>query len=252
MSKLENEIIKNSDLLKENKLLDLFHISFGKYFKSIVKIGKLTPRKCDIFQDELLYFSYGAPFYKPENMQTENALEFPIAFMFKIEAFKTAIDFFPFDTGCIYSSKIAGISKEDFEPSCDYCVQNKPENLVSCFYDSNKNYLKGIVRNEHSPEGHIINKIKSFLSTDFSFQGMDNRQRTIECIYKDDIDVLSNMIWIAYPDFLTKTIANLWKKSKIGFDYYAYTTDTNENPAHLATYISKKAKEIFKFKYQRP
>ncbi|NOU17118.1 MAG: hypothetical protein HOO91_06120 [Bacteroidales bacterium] len=250
ISKLENEINLNSEF-SEKKLLDFCHVSFGKYFNNLVKVGKLVPRECDIFKEKLLYFSYGVPYYKPRNMQTENALEFPIAFIFKIDAFKNIIDYFPFDTGCIYSSRISGLSGKGFEPPNDFCIHSNPEKLVSCFYKTNENYLKGIIRKDNIPKGIIIEKIITYLSANYSSQGIDNRQRTIECIYKDELNIKSNLLWLAFPDFLTKKASILWDKSD-AFEYYSYPTETNENPAHLATHIAKKAKEIFKYKYQKP
>lgn len=235
------------------KRLDLYHVTIGKYISDIISIGKLEPRYCQVFKEKLLYFSYGLPFYRPQNIQTEDAAEFPVVFVFHQNLISGFIEkCFPFDTGGVHQGVFTNRWKTEFNPIDDYCIKNEPERLVWCFYEKNENYLKGhVCTNARSNEDPIL-KIHKFLSENLARDGVDQRQRTVECISKSPLEILPSLLWVAYPQSISLEVAELWERAQVGFAGYPYEADVNENPSALITHIRKVAKDRFGFRFRPP
>jgi hypothetical protein len=231
--------------------LALAHVTVGRYLSQIIGQASLMPRYCKTFNDDLIYLSYGAPYYKPTAGQTEDALELPIVIILDSDVQGLLDCYYPFDTGAVH----AGLFGEDWRNKLSdfdrFRIRKNPERIVSALYGSNGDYLRGRVLRrtaKHEP----LPLLRSFLSEDLSIRGADNRQRTIEGVSRNSIDLSRSILWIAYPDLYALDIRDLWLKCTSKFDSFAYEVDVRESPAALVTYINKEARKRFSFLHTPP
>lgn len=230
--------------------LALMHVTIGNWLSTIVQYQELRPQHCDVLGRNALYFSYGAPYYRPKNRQTQDSLEFPVVFVFTPEILSSFTRFYPFDTGAL-ASGVLGSELHDIGGLDELYVQNDPNRLVSCFYKSNKRYLQGKV--QHSvPKIQPIPTIRKYLDKDLSSKGVDQRQRTIECVADQRISLLEHLLYVVYPISMSKKIRHLWKVCPNKFGFHPYEHDVNENPSALVTYIAKILKEQLKYMWEEP
>jgi hypothetical protein len=249
MTTLESAL--NRIALPRQEVLPLAHLSKAKRLSNIVRRGKLLTRHCDVFNDRLLYLSYGVPFYRPRNEFTENRDKWPVGFLFDIELVKNISRFYPFDTGAMARGLFGRRWRNEFD--IDNCyTADRPERLVSCLYTSNENYLFGRVKRRISSRITILSWIHRFLLTDLSVKNIDQRQRTIECLSNVPFDLLQSMWWIAYPTHMAPDVRLLWKRSPKKFRSYEYTASRNSNPAYLCELIIAKAREEIQHFHKTP
>lgn len=227
------------------------HVTVGRYLSSIVDRGSLRPRYCEVLDRDVLYFSYGAPYYRPWNRQTEDLLEFPIVLLFGVEALSLFSRFYPFDSGAVATQLFGPHWSAELHDLEELYATHRPERLVACFYESNQNYLRGKVAAQ-VPNQSPLPSIHAFLADNISSIGADQRQRTIECVTEAAVTLTRNLLWIAYPNGLAREVGALWNLCPNKFRHYAYDQDTNDNPASLMSHLRMEAKEIFKYLYMPP
>lgn len=143
--------VRLSNLLKGVNVmgteLPLIHITDAYSFTSILAPGKLEPRPCKIFGEDLVYFFYGRPSYRTKHKGSNyvNA-NLPVVMIFHPSLICSNIKrVFPFDTGafCIglYSDFFHPNSKlEHFE--VDPSVEGA-QRVVAYFYRDNSEYYYG-------------------------------------------------------------------------------------------------------------
>lgn len=198
-----------------------------------------------------MFFSYGAPYYRPHNHQTEDKLEFPIVFVFDVELLDQFSRFYPFDTGAMGTGAFGSSWQGRLGNLEDLHIARKPERLVACFYESNGQYLRGEVG--HAPRGPApIPTIHAFLSADLSASGVDQRQRTIECIADAPINVLAHLRLVAYPITMSSDVRRLWEACPKKFEPLSYEPDVNDNPAMLMTLLRKQIREKLEHYWKAP
>jgi hypothetical protein len=250
MTSLEDALSKHcpAKLLEQ---LAVAHVTIGRYLTSIVDFGEIRLNHCSIFDCDLLYFSYGAPYYRPANHQTQDALELPVVLVFDPAALSQFSRFYPFDTGGV----MRGVFGDDWQKKLsnldELYVTSQPERLVSCFYETNPSYLKGVVT-KTVPATEPLKVLHRFLREDLSDLGSDQRQRTIECIAEMPIEVFSGLRWVAYPTCFSKQIARLWGLCYEKFDWFTYEEDVNDNPFALVTLIRQEMRKKFSFLHTSP
>lgn len=248
MTKLENAV---SSVSSQLELLSVAHVTVARHVASIVKLRELRPRHCDVFGSDLLYFSYGAPYYRPRNEQTEDALEFPVALLFDVSLLDCVRRFYPFDTGALMQGIFGDRWKNELGDLDEHYVRNRPDRLVSCLYGSNAQYLRGEVRSRVKRVDPLP-QLRRFLSTNMAARGVDGRQRTIECVIDRAVSVLRHLRWIGYPSNISRQVRKLWDDSEQKFKFYGYPVDVNENPAALVTLLAKEARREFLHLHEPP
>lgn len=219
------------------------HVTFVRHLESILDADApvLRPRQSENFDTEVLYLSYGTPHYRPEYAQTQDALELPIAILLNPSILDTAWRFYPFDTGAMIAGR--------FGPkaaclSLDQCfVSSEPDRLVAVLYGDNDHYLAGRMA-ESVPNVKPLPAIHDFLKADLTKDGVDGRQRTIECLWTTPLELVASILWIGYPETAAAEIRALWKAAAAPkFMYHPYRVHTNENPAALVTHLRKAAED---------
>jgi hypothetical protein len=230
--------------------LTLAHVTVARWASSIVNARMLVPQKCHILCGEVLYFSYGAAHYRPKTQWTEDAMEFPVAFVFDIDVVSNISRFYPFDTGAVVGG-LCGAEWSNVGDLEQHYVAYAPERLVSCFYGSNQNYLRGKVTDEVANVDPLP-ALHEFLSTDLSAKGIDGRQRTIECVAHESVSLLNKLRWVGYPDTVSREIHELWMRSDSKFKSYRYVPNVRENPSELAKILAEDARKEFEYLHEPP
>jgi hypothetical protein len=231
------------------------HLTVARWFEAIASDGRLTPIRCKVFGKKLLYLSYGGVFYRTSAMQTENASELPLAFLFGPEIVKKVVEAYPFDSGAMAAGRFGTDWTAKFSPfERDFRVDTKRDNrvlanLVYHLWENNRDYLFGNPnpRSESKPEPFPL--LYRFFAANLSSFGVDHRQRTIECLIRTQLAVDRSLLWVGYPSLLGKYFVALCQKTKPWVpDSFAYESHRNFNPAHLALVLEKEAaKHIERF-----
>lgn len=126
--------------------LPLMHTTDGFSFKKILKSSALSPVRCPLFRERLLYLFYGCPAYRPNphSLPTSVPGYLPVCLIFapKCASIKRI---YPFDSGAFSKglyrrhlpSRVAR-ARFELERSPD-----TPGRFVHAFYGTNENYYDG-------------------------------------------------------------------------------------------------------------
>lgn len=249
MNELQNILEKLPEPKNLPRALPLLHLSLGEWFDNILYTGRLIPQDCQVFQQKLLYFSYGAVNYFPPNQNSEKAAKLPIAFLFNTSLLKEVKVYSPFDTGAAVSKKYGSWSEKlaNFKKYLIEGQQNSriPRILVYYIYENNRKYINGEVTESCYKQPAPFPEIYEFLKEDLSGEGTDNRQCTIECQIDHDVILAKHLLWIGIPETYMDKVSALYKKylesenSNITIDDYRYPK--NFNPDRLAYLLRDKA-----------
>jgi hypothetical protein len=183
-------------------------------------------------------------------MQTENASELPIAFVFDPTILGNIGHYFPFDSGAVAAGAfgqwsdwlrpIIELFRVDAEKGTAKLVK-----LVYYLFLDNEHYLRGQANPQCSKLPDPFPALHEFLSCDLSHLGIDHRQRTIECVSRTAQLLKDGLIWIGLPDTLAKDFFRVyeWTKPSVP-EFFLYPYHQNFNPAHLGTVLEQEAFKI--------
>jgi hypothetical protein len=229
--------------------LPLAHLTACRWLEPILKAGRLEPRHCKVFSKDLLYFSYGGVFYRTSKLQTEQATELPVALVFAPGVMDSVVKLFPFDSGAHATGRFGA----DWTRKLDrveqrFCINTSDaltdaRRLVYHLFETNPQYLKGIVGDNGKRKQNPFPLLHEFLTADLSSAGIDHRQRTIEAISKISVELGKSLLWIGFPEWNTSSvfreIYRLTAPMVPQFDTYSYTK--NFNPSEIAARLEEKA-----------
>jgi hypothetical protein len=219
--------------------LPVAHVTAARWFEAILGIGKLTPQHCDVFSKNLLYFSYGAMFYRPTRANTQHAVDWPIGLVFSPELLTVMTTLYPFDTGAMAKNSHFDHWRRRLAPFKTRFriktskAQNVAPRLVKLLYTTNRRYVVGTV----APNGHRrapIPLLTSYLKDDMT-PHVDHRQRTIECITDAAVALGQHLEWVGVPmravDRISRELYQ-WTKPRMPL-VYPYLPTRNYNPAEI-------------------
>ncbi|KAA3604350.1 MAG: hypothetical protein DWQ01_22340 [Planctomycetota bacterium] len=237
-------------------LLPISHISEARYLDSILSGKALVPRTCRFLQEDLVYCFYGPPAYRLNSFQSENVMDYPIAFLFKPSAMLQADLAIPFDSGAFLSGKYDSPKPtlkdlRRFQVSLSH-PERQVKSLVALLYQGNKEYLEGRVREDLRMEEEPVPELADRLIRDLSPQGVDARQWAIEIIFRHPV-ALSKVEWLAVPNTKTFLLTlNQWfQQADLDIPFlYHYPVHRRENPAQLS-YLLQREAENYLEKYLR-
>ena len=201
-----NSFIKNCDPIESE--LPIIHTCQGFDFRAILDSKSIKPVSGRNFGGQYLaYFNYGRPAYKPSCEKSKNPW-LPVSFVIDYKSLKKIERLALFDTGayCDSFKKVHMYPKmyiKDFllEKSLDM-----PLFVVSKFFGTNENYIKGIPKNNlEIPPLEFEAQCYYNLITDDNFQQYDNRKLTIEIQINSALNLIySNVLLVVLPDSLLK------------------------------------------------
>lgn len=233
--------------------LPLAHLTAARWLMSILDAGRLLPRSCKVFNEDLIYFSYGGVFYRTSKLQTENTSELPVAMVFRPQVLDLCGRLFPFDSGAMAGHLFGTKWDTALSPFQDrFSVRDDLNTaarlLVHCCYRENSRYVEGKPASVLGYSGPSLNALYNFLSEDLSglgtvSGGIDHRQRSIELLSSVSVPIANELIWIGLPHSrLSKTIKAIRRLTRTMPQVYTYHFRRNFYPDEYAAELEVNAR----------
>jgi hypothetical protein len=126
------------------KALAWCHTTDAFRLREIIKKGSFAPQRCEVFEEDLLYFFYGRPaFRRNEEAQLRLTAKAPIVVVLSPDLPSQGRRMFPFDTGAFETRYQVwvhhGMTLPNFEMECS---REAAQRHVSAFFATNDHYLK--------------------------------------------------------------------------------------------------------------
>jgi hypothetical protein len=190
--------------------LPLIHITDGLGFRDIINSNSLQPGRCKVFQEDLLYLSYGRPVFRVNSQVGSNKQghNFPVCIILETNSIEYATRIFPFDSGAFDGELFQNFMHKKFKigdfaldpnpsyPNCDGKVPISivAPKIVEVFYENNTKYYKNTEyrKSLKFDNDELCFEAKSYYSLIKSEeqQLFDDRRSTIE-IQTDNAILLS-------------------------------------------------------------
>lgn len=248
---------KKSTDLAQILPLPIAHLFSARTFDEIIVNRALEPKPCKVFDCNILYFSYGGVFHRYDSNPTNEATKLPVAILFNPQLLSRIDNFFPYDTGAAKARRYADWSDELTQWN-KYQVSNygsfyKVSKLIHYLYGSNEKYLSGQpyskVNFKECFPMEALKKLMEFLTTDLTKDGVDYRQRTIECQTSQKLDlteIYNDILWIGLPDFrrdLYENLCNL-RRPPSRFQVFFYKYRASRSPNDYIGMLDAEAQKI--------
>lgn len=242
---------------EESKVIPLpiAHLTSSRSFEKILEGSAFQPQFCNVFQCDLLYFSYGGIFHRYGEQPTQETTKLPVAFVFKPTLLRNIDYLFPYDTGAANKNLYNNQEMQNF---ANYRVSNNrgselASKIVYYFYHSNEKYLKGKAVQEFNklslPLMEPMQKLLNFLQSDLCQFDVDHRQRAIECQSRQEISlkkVIQDILWVGFPDLMRNKFYEMcYVNGKPNYvpQCYFYQYYKARSPSSIADCLEDKARE---------
>lgn len=225
--------------------LGLTHVTDCARLDSLIQSGKLEPRPCPVFGEELVYLFYGRPAYRRawDGGATSNLDHARICLILRDDVVTKAHRILPFDSGGF--QRYAGAFHDSLEIT-DFELESgdHPLKLVGAFYDSLEGYL---LMEPTQPRTFPAtqNVIRSYynLITGGLAEQFDDRCAAIEVQLDDPLPLTGEVLAIVGPnqifdDPAVDGLLKLWGAEARG---YSITRMFNppETSAHLFSEVQR-------------
>jgi hypothetical protein len=251
---------------KTVQALPVSHLTSARSFETIIDSGKLEARLCKVFNQKLLYFSYGGIFHRYGSRPTNNAAEYPIAILFSPRLLSKIKFFYPYDTGAASENKYGDRWSQELACFEKYRVLIDPRadlltKLVYYTYGNNKSYVgrRGVSstatrrRIDRAEGREPLRTLITFMSANLTSEGADHRQNVIECQAQASLgigDVFKEIEWIGYPNNKRKSIYEFISRFKEPLDRmpetYAYDAYLKQPPYAISRELESVARTVVK------
>jgi hypothetical protein len=236
--------------------LPIAHLTSVRSFDEILECVAFKPQHCNVFQRDLLYFSYGGIFHRYGAEPTEEATKIPVAFVFKPTLLKKIDYLFPYDTGAANKGLYLDQELCNFDK---YRVSNDggyelPPKLVYYVYNSNEQYLQGEVVEEFNQQNNSLMepmlKLLNFLQSNLCPSGVDYRQRVIECQSTQQIslaEVLQDILWVGFPTSIKQQFYRMCElngKPTYIPKHYSYNYVKARRPSEITSILENEARKM--------
>jgi hypothetical protein len=221
------------------------HLADARDFGAIVSAGALSPRRCEVFEENLVYLFYGGVFYRRSCMPTKAATSFPVAFLFNPIVLGSVERFYPFDTGGMERG-LFGPWRKRFEPCRERCRVSggdfkTPARVVYCYFRTNEDYLFGKPHPDCCTYPDPLPDLYEFFSDDLSVYGADERCRMIEGHSTVPLS-LKDVIWVGFPEGYDQDFLALCEQLQpVVPQYFRYRSFPFPRPIELAAVLKDRA-----------
>lgn len=233
--------------------LPVAHLTSAKWLASIIRVGRLVPKACKVFNEDLLYFSYGGVFYRTSKLQTEDASALPVAMVFRPHVLDACARLFPFDSGAMANGLFGDTWHATMNPfERRFVVKNNLSEaarlLVHCCYEENTRYIDGDPTATLAFPSPALTALHDFLCQDLSGlatvpNGIDHRQRSIELIASTAVQLAENLIWIGMPNLhVDETMAAIRRLTRTVPQHWPYHYRRNFHPDEYAAQLESRAR----------
>jgi hypothetical protein len=218
MKSLTNYFEQDIDLLPD--LLPIVHVTTFNKLKKIIGTGVIESNKvCSVINKAVTFFNYGGAFYRI--IDDKDAIELPIALMYKPSILKEADEFLPYDSGAI-KSRLYGHWNDELSNFGKYYVPVESafsaSKYIKMMFGNNYDYLQGRSRAlpEDFPE-KLLNLSKFYKEPRGKMpNGLDSRRHAIELHFSKPISISDQIMWVAIPNSKKNEIKEI--KKIIGYE----------------------------------
>jgi hypothetical protein len=238
--------------------LPVAHLTIARWLTPILNAGALLPRRCAVFDEDLLYFSYGGVFFRPDKRPTENASELPVGLVFTPEVLDRCSRLFPFDSGAMMKRLFGDQWFQTMHPfEQRFAITNGNLNhaaraLVACLYAENHRYLEGRPIKDLGSAPTALQVLHAFLSENFTAKAVDHRHRSIEALTKVPVSLGEDLMWIGLPMHrlakAKKILRGQMRKLPV---FYTYSWSRNHSPDAIAEVLQREAQRTLISSYER-
>jgi hypothetical protein len=160
------------------------HTTNAFAFRDIVACGFLTPQRCHVFGEDLIYFFYGRPAYRDiTNEPLRFIADSPVVVVLDPSLVTSGVRLHPFDTGAFDAKRYANwihprIPMRDYQLACP---SDAPQRHVASLFGSNADYLRARARPPSVPfKGEFeVDSLVAML-TDRDAGQADDRRAAVE------------------------------------------------------------------------
>jgi hypothetical protein len=181
------------------------HSTAGRHIGSVIEAEALTTARCPVFDEDLVYFFYGRPAYRPGDgdLVREAAYSGAVCFVVRPEALTAQKRAYPFDTGAYprYSAEgapAAGLALDDFRLDSPDLVPH----VVGAFFGTNRRYYHGESLADVEAGGAAARAFHQMLRAEpagSADEGWDDRGYSAEAQVPEDVRLSGNLLVVVMP-----------------------------------------------------
>ena len=235
-------------------ILPLIHSTGADAFLSLTETKTLSPSLCPVYKEQLLYFFYGRPAYRPNSKVLNTSLPVfrPVCILLSHDAVSEPKRVAPLDTGAFHAGLFTRHLAPHMAKDCFYIDEGVKgaAKFVSAFFETNKRYYLGRLKHDiHLKSTDLIAQSYCSIVSDTGISEVDDRRSTIELQIDVAVPLTSQTVLaVALPedfledDDLSNLILNIWLADIITYDIYSDrpSADVREIIARVKDYLSGK------------
>lgn len=201
-----------------DKALVWCHTTNAIRFRAMADSGECKVRRCGVFDEDLLYFFYGRPAYRMEDVPMAKAASQPVVLLFDPLLVDSGKRLYPFDSGAFHDNRLDRWMDPEMElPAFALkCGSEGATRFVAAFFESNDNYLRTQVRKDlkqYGGEFEVSALVRLFVAAADCNpdQPADDRRMALELQFDKTVSLRSAaLMGVIYPDELVQA---KWFKS---------------------------------------
>ncbi|ASW09972.1 hypothetical protein [Rhizobium sp. 11515TR] len=186
-------------------VMKLIHTTSVTNFRSMCASESLVPQLCPVMCEELTYYFYGRPAYRPGkldiNSQERDARA--VCLIFKRASINSVVGIYPCDTGAhggsLYAPYLDGVTFADMNCAS---ISDAEGRIVSRFFDNNEDYFYGLPVEALTPAANATAAAYHTMLSSLNNTKLDDRSRSIEVVQDSTMPLLGALEAIIAPDFL--------------------------------------------------
>jgi hypothetical protein len=192
------------------KELDLVHVTAAGWAAEILReSGQIETRRCDIFNQDLVYFFVARAAFRPKRGDTgsDDITRFPVAFVVRPDKLPAPAHIYPFDTGAAVGGRYlnarqSGVFLEDYalDPSLDAVRR-----LIDWAFGTYRAYLDADLKVDLDVAHHEY-VIRSYLRIARLAGSRENlpdpRASSIEVAYREHVKLKGHAKLVVLPEQL--------------------------------------------------
>lgn len=234
MNRSFSEYISDKSEIGDVNELPMSHIFNSEYLYSFYQKGEIPETylgKCDVFDDYLIYFFYGRPAFKLNDI-----FAYPVCFI--LENVDNPTKIFPFDSGAFVGKRMNKFFGDENVDKFDVKNMTNVHKLVDTFYLKREEDYYDTRPKSQFEENNLAAKAYYRLLTEDTLN-MDERKSSIEFIFNSSIK-LENLKMCIIPEDRKFNFGGInidsdelgemiTKKYPCRLEKYTLTPDVNKN-----------------------
>jgi hypothetical protein len=226
------------------------HTTDAFRLKGAIASGKLILSKCQVFNEDLLYFFYGRPaFRRAEDDQLRLSARAPVVMVFHADLVVHGRRLYPFDSGAFHAKRYQkwmheGMCLSDFELEAEAAA---PRRHVSAFFGNSRNYLRLRARRPQVPfAGEFEVESLVALLEDPESVSADDRRLALEMQLAEEVpfDASSVCAILAPDELLEAPWLNDFLALNTSIEVVPYELELQRRAGHYQALLEQIVREL--------